>query len=66
MGRKLTNDEMKSLIEAINDQDDPREGLRLAEEQIRALRAQGEPVPKELMDLRSTTHFDCMAQSQGR
>ncbi|MEL6873387.1 MAG: hypothetical protein AAFO62_11480 [Pseudomonadota bacterium] len=66
MGRKLTDDEMKSLIETINSQDDPREGLRLTEEKIEALKADGEPVPQELIDLQSTTHLDCMCQSQGR
>ncbi|MEL6298676.1 MAG: hypothetical protein AAFQ45_08910 [Pseudomonadota bacterium] len=66
MGRKLDDSEIKTIIESVHEQDDPRESVRLLDEEIDARKADGRPVPQDLIKVRKSVHLDCMSESQGR
>lgn len=65
MPRKEGYEDIVSLIEEVEDQDDPREGLALIEQRMAAYKEAGDTVPVELVRVRKALETDLILQSRG-
>ena len=59
-------EEVRSIVDQIEQADDPRFGVRLVRARIAQLKASGEDVPEALMSMEKRLVADCVEASQGR
>ena len=59
-------EEVRSIVDQIEQADDPRFGVRLVRARIEQLRASGEDIPEALTSMEKRLVADCVEASQGR
>ncbi len=57
--------EIANLIEEIEDQDDPRDGLAMIQQRIAEYQEAGDAVPEELVRVHKAIETDLILQSRG-
>ena len=59
-------EEVRSIVDQIEQADDPRFGVRLVRARIEQLKASGEDIPEALTSMEKRLVADCVEASQGR
>jgi hypothetical protein len=67
LAQSITRDtDIKVLLSAIDEQDDPRDAYAMLQDRIRQYRTAGWSVPEDLIRVERSMMTDFMAESQGR
>jgi hypothetical protein len=67
LAQSITRDtDIKVLLLAIDEQDDPRDAYAMLQDRIRQYRTAGWSVPEDLIRVERSMMTDFMAESQGR